>query len=115
MASKLTLSRFILSIALSIPLTTLPILFVTLLIVTAVSTREATASIRDERRSKLSPSVFFLIAFWAYILAPSWLPFCRACERERRDEWNMGSQSSRSEWRRNEKRGTREVIANGLY
>jgi hypothetical protein len=60
-----TRSRFILSIALSIPLTTCPILFVTARIVTAVSTRLATASIRLARRSKLSPSVFLRMAFWA--------------------------------------------------
>jgi len=54
-----------LSIALSMPFTTLPMLFVTVRIVTAVSTRLATASIRELRRSKLSPSVFFRIAFCA--------------------------------------------------
>ena len=64
-AKMLTRSRFILSIALSMPLTTCPMLLVTLRIVTAVSTRLATASIRLARRSRLSPSLFFRIAFWA--------------------------------------------------
>jgi len=63
MVELLTRSRFILSIALSIPLTTLPIEFVTLLIVTAVSTLLATASIREANRNRFSPSVFFRIAF----------------------------------------------------
>lgn len=51
--------------ALSIPLTTLPILLVTDLIVTAVSTLLATASILEERRRRLSPSFFLRMAFWA--------------------------------------------------
>jgi hypothetical protein len=54
-----------LSIALSMPLTTWPMLFVTVRIVTAVSTRLATASILDARRSRFRPSVFLRIAFWA--------------------------------------------------
>lgn len=54
-----------LSIALSMPLTTLPIEFVTVLIVTAVSTRDATASIRDASRRRFSASVFLRIAFCA--------------------------------------------------
>ena len=53
----------IVSIALSIPFTTLPILFVTLRIVTAVSTLLATASILDASLNRFSPSVFFRIAF----------------------------------------------------
>lgn len=65
--------------ALSMPFTTLPIEFVTDRIVTAVSTRLATASIREASRRRLSPSFFFRIAFWAYIRAPSWFPFCSAC------------------------------------
>lgn len=60
-----TRSRFILSIALSIPFTTVPMLFVTVRIVTAVCTRLATASIRDDSRRRLSPSVFLRMAFWA--------------------------------------------------
>jgi hypothetical protein len=54
-----------LSIALSIPRTTLAMLPVTVRIVTAVSTRLATASIREARRRRLRPSVFFRIAFCA--------------------------------------------------
>lgn len=73
-----TRSRFILSIALSIPFTTCPILFVTCRIVTAVSTRDATASILDASRRRFKPSVFFRIAFWAYMRAPSLFPFCNA-------------------------------------
>jgi hypothetical protein len=46
----------------------------TFLIVTAVRTREATASIREERRSKLSRSCSFRITFPAYILAISLFP-----------------------------------------
>jgi hypothetical protein len=52
-----------LSIALSIPFTTLAMLPVTCLIVTAVSTLLATASILLPNRSRLSPSFFFRIAF----------------------------------------------------
>lgn len=48
-------------------------------IVTAVSTRLATASIRLANRSKFRLSFFFLIAFEAYILAPSVFPCWRAC------------------------------------
>ncbi len=62
---SLTRSRFMLSIALSIPRTTLAMLPVTVRIVTAVSTRLATASIREARRRRLRPSVFFRIAFCA--------------------------------------------------
>ena len=90
-----TRSRFIDSIALSIPRTTEVMFPVTCSriphqpkgttnalveerrtdrIVTAVSTRLATASIRDESRSKLRASFFFRIAFAAYIRAPSVLP-----------------------------------------
>lgn len=61
----LTRSRFMLSIALSMPLTTEPIELVTVRMVTAVSTRDATASMRDARRSRLSASVFLRIAFCA--------------------------------------------------
>lgn len=62
---QLTLSRFMLSIALSMPLTTEAILPVICLIVTAVSTRLETASTRLDRRSKFKASFFFLIAFAA--------------------------------------------------
>jgi hypothetical protein len=61
--SRRTRSRFMLSIALSIPLTTLPIELVTIRMATAVSTRLATASIRDASRRRLRPSVFLRIAF----------------------------------------------------
>jgi uncharacterized protein involved in cysteine biosynthesis len=74
----ITRSRFMVSIALSIPLTTLIIFPVTWRIVTAVSTLEATASIRLERRSRLRASLFFRIAFEAYIRAPSLFPCCNA-------------------------------------
>ena len=47
------------------PLTTLVILPVTCLIVTAVCTRELTASILEPRRSKLSFSFCFRMAFCA--------------------------------------------------
>jgi hypothetical protein len=63
MIDELTRSRFILSIALSIPLTTLPMEFVTLLIVTAVSTLDATASILLANLNRFRPSVFLRIAF----------------------------------------------------
>lgn len=70
----LTRSRFMLSMALSMPLTTDAKLPVICRIVTAVSTRLATASTRLERRSKFKASFFLRIAFAAYILAPSVLP-----------------------------------------
>lgn len=54
-----------LSIALSMPFTTEPIEFVTVRIVTAVSTRDATASMRDASRRRFNASVFFRIAFCA--------------------------------------------------
>lgn len=54
-----------LSIALSIPRTTDVMLPVTARIVTAVSTRLATASILLDSRSRLSASLFFRIAFEA--------------------------------------------------
>jgi hypothetical protein len=49
--------------ALSMPLTTPAMLAVTLRMVTAVWTREATPSILDESRSRLSSSDFLRIAF----------------------------------------------------
>jgi hypothetical protein len=63
--SELTRSRFMLSMALSIPFTTLVIFPVTCRIVTAVSTLLATASIRLDNRSKLSASDFFRMALEA--------------------------------------------------
>lgn len=60
-----TRSRFIVSIALSIPFTTLVMFPVTCRIVTAVSTRLATASRRLARRRRLSDSLFLRIAFEA--------------------------------------------------
>ena len=60
-----TFSKSILFIAESMPLTTFAILPVTCLIVTAVCTRELTASIRDARRSKFKFSFCFRIAFCA--------------------------------------------------
>ena len=74
-----TRSRFMLSIALSMPFTTAAILPETWRMVTAVSTLLATASTRLERRRRLRDSVFFRIAFPAYIRAPSLLPCCSAC------------------------------------
>lgn len=68
-----------LSMALSIPLTTEVMLPVTCLIVTAVSTLLATASIRLARRSRFKDSDFFRIALEAYIRAPSLLPRWSAC------------------------------------
>ena len=68
-----------LSIALSMPFTTLVMLPVTWRIVTAVSTRLATASMRLARRRRFSDSLFFRIAFEAYIRAPSLLPCWSAC------------------------------------
>jgi hypothetical protein len=62
---KLTLSKFISCIALSMFLTTAVILPVTLLIVTAVSTLLATASILELSLNKLRDSFFFRIAFAA--------------------------------------------------
>lgn len=61
----LTLSRFMSCIARSMFFTTAAIDPVTWRIVTAVSTRLATASILDERRSRLRDSLFFRIAFEA--------------------------------------------------
>jgi hypothetical protein len=61
--NTLTLSKFILSTALSILFTTAVMFPVTCLIVTAVSTLEATASIRLASRNKFKDSFFFLIAF----------------------------------------------------
>ena len=58
-----TRSRFMLSIALSMPFTTDAMLPVIWRIVTAVSTRLATASTRLERRSRFRASFFLRIAF----------------------------------------------------
>jgi len=60
--------------ALSIPRTTEVMLPVTCRIVTAVSTRLATASILLESRRRFSASLFLRIALEAYIRAPSLLP-----------------------------------------
>lgn len=60
-----TRSRFMLSIALSMPLTTEAMLPVTWRIVTAVSTLLATASILLERRRRLSASLFLRMALEA--------------------------------------------------
>jgi hypothetical protein len=54
-----------LSIALSMPRTTDVMFPVTARIVTAVSTRLATASMREPSRSRFSDSLFFRIAFAA--------------------------------------------------
>jgi hypothetical protein len=75
-----TRSRFMVSIALSMPLTTLVMFPVTCRIVVAVSTRLATASIRLASRSKLRDSLFLRIELAAYIRAPSLLPCCNACK-----------------------------------
>jgi hypothetical protein len=61
----LTFSKSMLFIATSMPLTTFVILPVTLRMVTAVCTRELTASSREPSRSKLSFSFCLRIAFWA--------------------------------------------------
>ena len=61
----LTLSRFMLSIALSMPFTTDAMFPVIWRIVTAVSTRLATASTLLDNRSRFNDSFFFLIAFAA--------------------------------------------------
>ena len=74
-----TRSRFIVSIALSMPLTTLVMFPVTCRIVVAVSTRLATASMRLARRSRFSDSLFLRIALEAYIRAPSLFPCWSAC------------------------------------
>ena len=73
-----TRSRFILSIALSMPFTTDAILPETWRIVTAVSTLLATASTLLASLRRLRDSFFFLIAFAAYIRAPSLFPCCSA-------------------------------------
>lgn len=64
-------------IALSIPLTTFAMLPVTCLMVTAVCTLLATASILEARRRRFRRSFCFLMAFCAYTFAISWFP----CER----------------------------------
>lgn len=61
----LTFSKSILFIAPSIPLTTFAMLPVTERIVTAVCTRELTASIREPRRSRFNFSFCLRIAFCA--------------------------------------------------
>ena len=71
---KRTRSRFIVSMALSMPFTTLVMFPVTCRIVMAVSTRLATASIRLARRRRFRDSLFLRIALAAYIRAPSLLP-----------------------------------------
>ena len=73
-----TRSRFMLSIALSMPFTTDAMFPDTCRMVTAVSTRLATASTLLERRSRFRDSFFFRIAFAAYIRAPSLFPCCSA-------------------------------------
>jgi hypothetical protein len=62
---RLTFSKFIVSIALSIPRTTWPMLPVTARIVTAVSTLLATASMREARRKRLSDSFCLRMALAA--------------------------------------------------
>ena len=74
-----TRSRFMLSIALSMPFTTDAMFPDTWRIVTAVSTLLETASTLLASRSRFRDSFFFLIAFAAYIRAPSLLPCCSAC------------------------------------
>lgn len=69
------------AIALSMPLTTLPIDDVTFFIVTAVCTRDATPSMRDDSRSRLSDSFLQRMAFAAYMRAPSVFPCCSALLR----------------------------------
>lgn len=69
-----------LSIALSIPFTTDDMFPVTWRMVTAVSTRLATASMRLDSLSKLSDSLFLRMELEAYIRAPSLLPCCNACK-----------------------------------
>jgi hypothetical protein len=61
------------------PLTTPVMLEVTLLIVTAVSTRLLTASMREDSRRRFSDSLCLRMALAAYILAPSTLSCCKAC------------------------------------
>lgn len=68
-----------LSMALSIPLTTDVMLPVTCRMVTAVSTRLATASTRLDNLSRFNDSFFLRIALAAYIRAPSLLPCWSAC------------------------------------
>lgn len=63
--ARVTFSKSMLFIALSIPLTTFAMLPVTCRMVTAVCTLLATASMRLARRSKLSFSFDFRIEFWA--------------------------------------------------
>ena len=65
LVDQLTFSRSMAFIAESMPLTTLAILPVTCRIVTAVCTRELTASMREARRSRFSFSFCLRIAFWA--------------------------------------------------
>ena len=74
-----TFSRFILFKALSSDLTTPAIDCVTFFIVTADWTLDATASTLELILRKLSAWFFCLMAFSAWILAPSMLPFCIAC------------------------------------
>ncbi len=73
-----TRSRFMLSIALSMPFTTDAMFPETCRMVTAVSTRLATASTLLAKRRRFRDSVFFRIEFAAYIRAPSVLPCCSA-------------------------------------
>ena len=60
-----TLSRSMVFMAASMPLTTLPMLWLTCRIVTAVCTRELTASIRDASFSRFSFSFCLRIEFCA--------------------------------------------------
>eukprot|EP01137_Pigoraptor_chileana_P029703 Opistho-2@15208 len=72
-------SIFIDCAARSMACTTPAIDFVTCFIRTAVSTRDATASILELMRRKLSAWLCCRIEFSAWMRAPSWFPFCIAC------------------------------------
>ena len=72
-------SRFIVSIALSMPFTTLVMFPVTCRIVMAVSTQLATVSRRLARQRRFSDLLFLQIAFDAYIRALLLLPCWSAC------------------------------------
>jgi hypothetical protein len=75
-----TLSGLIVFIATSMAFVTLCMFTVTTCIVLAVCTRPATASTREASWRRLSFSPCFRTAFWAYILAISWLPCFMAWE-----------------------------------
>jgi hypothetical protein len=104
-----TRSRFIVSIALSIPFTTLVMFPVTCRIVMAVSTRLATASMRLARRRRFSDSLFLRIALEAYIRAPSLLPCWSACIEQVR----LLSSFSKGMWGRGGREGRRREEGKG--